>query len=802
MITPNYDETLDFLEKYRPMGAGFWLLVAIRVDKKHIAAVPFAPNQREDVKGWLEKHGANSEDPNHAYNLYFHVNPAQGMSAKKAGKSDIKSLEYLHVDLDPRPGEDVVSEKKMFLAKLTTALPHGVSKPTFVVDSGAGYHAYWKLEDPMLVDGEPSKIEEAERYNQQLEDEFGGDHCWNIDRILRLPGTINRPDEKKRAKGRTAYLCTLVLHNEDAEYTLGDFTPAPIVQSTGGFSEHLSMVDIERTIDFGNDIDKLDEWKVPLHTKIVIVQGVDPDDPNRWDSRSEPLFYVTNEMTRNNVPDAVILSVLENPAFKISESVLEKGRAARKYALKQINAAKETAVSPELARLNSKHAVIRSVGGSCRIISEEYDEELGRMSLDYQTATDFNTYYMNQKMEMKMEDKDGSEKIVSVPLGNWWMTHQHRRSYERVVFAPGREITGSYNLWTGFGCEPTPGSCDLYLDHLRENICSGNEEHYEYLLGWMASAVQKPGEQGHVAVVLQGSRGTGKGVFASNFGALFGRHFLTVTHGDHLVGKFNAHLRDCVLLFGDEAFYAGDKKHEGMLKVLITEQTLMTERKGVDAQTGRNYTHVILASNDDWVVPAGDHERRFFIMRVSEDKMQDTNYFTKVIKQMKNGGREALLHYLMHYDLSEYEVRKVPSTQALQEQKAHTFTGVQEWWFSKLQDGEVIEGEGWPSEIPRTYLMEDARNVLGNKAPTSTGLGRFMETASPADYTKLTGTFTVLDRHGEPRVLVRPRGYRLPPLEECREYWQDKFEGKFKWDEVSGQCAEATNELPLGEEAF
>ena len=333
---PNFDATIEFLQKYRPMGKGFWLLMAIRVDKQETNVVPFSPDQIDEVRGWLEKYGADNDDPDLAYNLYFHVNGVTRMMSKKAGKEDISRMEYLHVDLDPRPGEDVQAEKARFLGMLTESLPPGVSQPTFIIDSGAGYHAYWKLDQPFSIDGEPTKYAEAERYNQQIEAEFGGDHCWNVDRILRLPGTVNRPDQKKIDKGRTAFLCELIEHNE-VEYPLSSFAPAPLVQDGGGFAD---PVNIKGTVDFFNDVDELDKWKVPQHTKIVIVQGMDPDEPNRWESRSEPLWYVTCSLTRSGVPDEVILSVLENPDFKISESVIEKGRGARKYALKQVNDAK------------------------------------------------------------------------------------------------------------------------------------------------------------------------------------------------------------------------------------------------------------------------------------------------------------------------------------------------------------------------------------------------------------------------------------------------------------------------------
>ena len=116
----------------------------------------------------------------------------------------------------------------------------------------------------------------------------------------------------------------------------------------------------------------------------------------------------------------------------------------------------------------------------------------------------------------------------------------------------------------------------------------GDEKVLTYLLCWMARAVQKPNTPGEVAIVLRGGKGTGKTVFADVFGRLFGRHYSAVADAKYIVGNFNAHLRDCVVLFGDEAFWAGDRKHESVLKALITGRTLVIESKGIDAETATN----------------------------------------------------------------------------------------------------------------------------------------------------------------------------------------------------------------------
>ena len=81
-----------------------------------------------------------------------------------------------------------------------------------------------------------NRAEEARRYNQQLEIVFGGDSCSNIDRIMRLPFTINTPDEKKRRKRRKRRkpaLATLVRANMELRYPIERFTAAPVVQMAG-----------------------------------------------------------------------------------------------------------------------------------------------------------------------------------------------------------------------------------------------------------------------------------------------------------------------------------------------------------------------------------------------------------------------------------------------------------------------------------------------------------------------------------------------------------------------------------------
>ena len=137
------------------------------------------------------------------------------------------------------------------------------------------------------------------------------------------------------------------------------------------------------------------------------------------------------------------------------------------------------------------------------------------------------------------------------------------------------------------------------------------------------------------------------------------------------------HLARCSLLFADEAFGVRDRNALGVLKRLITEPTLTIEPKGVDLFTVRNCLHVIMASNDDFVVPAGHDERRYAVMNVSDRHRGDKRYFGALDHELENGGLEAMLHDLLAMDLGSWHPRNdVPQTAALQQQKLESLEGI------------------------------------------------------------------------------------------------------------------------------
>ena len=370
---------------------------------------------------------------------------------------------------------------------------------------------------------------------------------------------------------------------------------------------------------------------------------------------------------------------------------------------------------------------VSNEGGKSGVYKEDIDPVLNRRKLVLFSKQSFELQYANEYAVVNDARKNAASD---------WLKHPMRRSYERIVFDPiGNVHVNCYNLWQGFAVIPVAGDWSKLQQHILDVICCGNTIHCRYILGWMARAVQYRNQPGEVALVFRGGRGTGKGILARSLARLFGQHGLQIFNAKHLTGNFNAHLRDCILLYCDEAFWAGDKSGEAVLKGLITEPTIFVEGKGKDALSTPNFLHIVMTSNEDWVVPAGNDERRFAAFDVSSQHQQDEPYFKAIQNQLDNGGLEAMLYDLLHYPLKGYSVRAIPNTTALQQQKINSLDRVARWFFERLAEERLSYGDsGWIVEqvkgnITRNFSDYCQRNGLGqfNNKSDATILGAHLK---------------------------------------------------------------------------
>lgn len=356
-----------------------------------------------------------------------------------------------------------------------------------------------------------------------------------------------------------------------------------------------------------------------------------------------------------------------------------------------------------IREINKNHALALT-GDKALILRETIGERFGK-ELQYLSVATLRTWLLNRTVPMEVIGKGGQAAIKHVPVAELWLKSAERRQYEGVTFAPANNAPDCYyNLWSGFAYEPLDCGifnagmkCRRLLKHMKYILCGGNSAHFRYLLAWAADMLQDPDNKKGVALVMRGLKGTGKSTFAEALASLLGRHSIKIAHMRHLTGNFNRHLADKLLVLAEESYWAGDKADEGPLKDMITSDRMTIEAKGVDAVEMPSLCRLIMITNNEWAAPATADERRYFVLDVSDRRRQDYGYFDRLYGQLEGNdseGYRALLSLLLQFPLKSVNLRQVPETTALRQQRALSLEPHDQFIYDALIDG-TLAGKDW-----------------------------------------------------------------------------------------------------------
>ena len=407
--------------------------------------------------------------------------------------------------------------------------------------------------------------------------------------------------------------------------------------------------------------------------------------------RDDLLTSLAGSMRRRNASPKAILAALEAMNDECEKPLLQ--RDLKKIAKSSENWEAGGEHNPALEELNETYAIVQ-LGNSTRILQDREDSK----DLAFLPPADFNLLLSNRKVEVPAAT-EGATKLV--PLTKLWLAWPERREFACVVFKPGEDEVPAdeFNLWRGWTVEPSQkGSCMLFLKHLRNIVCRGNVEHYEWFLDWLADIAQRPmGLKPGVAVGIQGDQGAGKSLVGTAMKKMLGRCVVVAEKGGHVTGRFNGHLAYCLLLQAEEAFWAGDKRGEATLKHLVTGDWLLIERKGIDTIGMPNYTRVLVTSNEEWVWPTSVGDRRFVLFKAKNtyaekgtaSRKDREAYFESLFGQLEDGGYEKLLHILLTREIDDKRLRKPPRTKALEEQAIYSMSPEETWLLDLLTHGRL-----------------------------------------------------------------------------------------------------------------
>lgn len=391
----------------------------------------------------------------------------------------------------------------------------------------------------------------------------------------------------------------------------------------------------------------------------------------------------------------------------------------------------------------------------------------------------------------------GIETETGLSAAEAWF-YSTRQRYQGLKFNPSnksliiQEDNREYlNLYTGYNVEPQEGDLyKLWLDLLLKVICNKNKEMYNYTLAWFAQMIQFPTQRPGVALVMKSdAQGLGKGLLLRWIARILGKHGNRIDKPELLTGRFNKHFMNKIFTFVDEGFWAGDKAGRGTLYGMITEPTIQIEPKGHDPFEIENHTHFVFASNQDWVIPAEMDVRRFAVIDIPSKNKQIADYYTKIADNI-NPGASHLLYFLLHYDVSDFNLRDIPKNQALLDQKILNLSSFEQFLYERLQNGimftllpktfdfrtsypDIDVTVDWPIEILKFDLMQEYL-LWSNKTKQ-----RFIKSQDSVGkiMVKLIGVEVGRKSVG----MSRPPTYKIPTIENARKTFAQHMGHKIKW---------------------
>lgn len=198
-------------------------------------------------------------------------------------------------------------------------------------------------------------------------------------------------------------------------------------------------------------------------------------------------------------------------------------------------------------------------------------------------------------------------------------------------------------------------------------VCGDSIDKFEYLLDWMAHAVQRPDDHCGVAIVIKGPPRSGKSLLAEYFASVYSVRdagdvnyaVARVDWRDAGRSRFNAHMEHCRLLVADEP--------DSRIYSLISEANLVIEQQGADARLAPNRIRVVALTQTAW--PDGDgrmDRRRFARYEVDPDprhRMVEAIVNLRRMMDRRPDGQQlgdVLRAELLARDLSKFNVYQVP----------------------------------------------------------------------------------------------------------------------------------------------
>lgn len=735
----------------------------------------------------------------------FHAcsNFATAESRKKNNVVSIKSL-WLDIDCGPskaKNGQGYLSQEDAKEALRDFCSRANLPSPSYLINSGNGLHAYWIFDECIS----PCQWGEAATKLKELTQSLGlkADPSRTADAasLMRTPGSLN-------LKGETP-LPVVFIHEDDShipqEKMLSAISAAhaKFCDKGGEPKDAKFKVSEPLSADFEPvNLDRLSSSLVPL----------DPDcDEETWKlRRMAPLANLAKQFPHmaerlRNLARAWSSGELRG---KASQAWTTPGKTTKRTGEEEFEltwqrfldtdytgtpvtvatiyhdakacgwaSCEEVGAMTPLQKVQKRYALVK-VGARFWVFDRE---SLAARNADgFARRLEFFAQRDGQLLVLRALTDMHVDEATAERLSRAFFRDRQTFCYEGIDFDPkGCSTSRALNLWIGPTLMPERGDWSQIRAFLFEVICSSDRDAYDYLIRYLAHALQVPEEKPGVMVVLLGGQGTGKGTLGKILRMIWTATYQHIHKIDDVTGNFNASLERAFIIFMDEALFVGDRKSSDALKSLVTESVIQINEKYQPARQTKSYHRFFATTNAEHFNRTERDDRRSFVLSVSEVRKGDHDYWSALNAEIENGGVAAMMHELLAMDLSGFNVRNKPTTRALVEQKIRSLGLIERWWHNALVMGDMgcADGSGWPNFIATKDIIKNAIELSGGRIHRNPS-----DAESVATMKRLCPSVTSCQRQ---ETLERRRGLSLPDLETARREFEVYIGGAVAWEPVS-----------------
>lgn len=253
-----------------------------------------------------------------------------------------------------------------------------------------------------------------------------------------------------------------------------------------------------------------------------------------------------------------------------------------------------------------------------------------------------------------------------------------------------------------------------FWNHVEEVWCQKNETLFDYVKHWIWSKVTRPGYRVESAIVLQSEQGAGKGVIVEKVAEIIGLQYLSKPKSlDQITGNsFNKqYFENCLIMFLDEAYYAGSKATKNQVKTIITDRHISVNEKYMPQYQVESFISMVLASNEEQVVNRDVLSRRYLNLAVSNkfsgihaDGSEKRQYFDAIWKT----NPQILSDYLHSMQVEAWRGTNIPTTLEGEQQSIMSFDSRQSFVYNFMVDPLLIQD----ARLERLKLAPEYRHTF------------------------------------------------------------------------------------------